>query len=36
VEISGNELYFQIISRTGETVDSGSIEAKREPVTPPR
>jgi 3',5'-cyclic AMP phosphodiesterase CpdA len=26
MEIAGNELYFQTISRTGETVDSGSIE----------
>jgi hypothetical protein len=36
VEISGDELFFQIISRTGETVDSGMIEAKREAVTPRR
>ena len=26
VEISGDEFYFQTISRTGETVDSGTIE----------
>jgi 3',5'-cyclic AMP phosphodiesterase CpdA len=26
VEISGDEFYFQAISRTGETVDSGTIE----------
>ena len=25
VEISGNQLYFQTISRTGQTVDSGSV-----------
>jgi hypothetical protein len=25
-EISGDEFYFQTISRTGETVDSGTIE----------
>jgi hypothetical protein len=25
VEISGNKLYYQTISRTGETVDSGDI-----------
>ena len=25
MEISGNELYFQAISRTGETVDAGMI-----------
>ncbi len=29
VEISGNELYFQIISRTGETVDFGELDAKK-------
>ncbi len=27
VEIAGDELYFQIISRTGETVDSGMLKA---------
>ena len=27
VEIAGSELFFQVISRTGETVDSGVIEA---------
>ncbi len=26
IEIAGNELYFQIISRTGETVDSGVLQ----------
>ena len=26
VEIAGKQLYFQVISRTGETVDSGVIE----------
>lgn len=28
VEISGDELYFQVIARTGETVDSGTIDAR--------
>jgi 3',5'-cyclic AMP phosphodiesterase CpdA len=27
VEISGDELYFQIVSRTGQTVDSGTLKA---------
>ena len=26
IEISGNELYFQTISRTGATVDSGELD----------
>src|SRR5579871_720380 len=34
VEISGDELYFQIISRTGETVDAGQIEAKSNSAIP--
>jgi hypothetical protein len=36
VEISGDDLYFQAISRTGETVDSGSIQRTVEvqPGTP--
>ena len=25
VEIAGNQLYFQIVSRTGDTVDSGVL-----------
>ena len=25
VEVAGDEMYFQVISRTGETVDSGTI-----------
>ena len=29
VEIAGDTLYFQAISRTGETVDSGQIERRR-------
>jgi hypothetical protein len=29
VEIAGRTLYFQAISRTGETVDSGEIELRR-------
>ena len=28
MEISGNELYFQALSRTGETVDAGVISRK--------
>jgi hypothetical protein len=27
VEISGTRLYFQVVSRTGETIDSGTIDA---------
>jgi hypothetical protein len=26
MEISGNDLYFQAISRTGQTIDTGHIE----------
>jgi hypothetical protein len=29
VEIAGNQMFFQIISRTGETVDSGLLELKQ-------
>lgn len=28
VEIAGNQLFFQVVSRTGETVDSGLLELK--------
>jgi hypothetical protein len=28
MEISGDELYFQVISRTGQTVDAGVITRK--------
>lgn len=28
VEISGSELYFQAVSRTGKTVDSGVIQRR--------
>lgn len=31
VEISENQLYFQVISRTGETVDSGLLELRQKP-----
>jgi len=31
VEIDGDELYFQTISRTGETIDAGVLERQREP-----
>jgi hypothetical protein len=34
VEISGDELYFQIVSLTGETVDSGTLEKRVVPATP--
>jgi hypothetical protein len=30
VEIAGDELYFQIVSRTGETVDFGVLKASKE------
>jgi hypothetical protein len=33
IEIAGDQLYFQTISRTGETIDSGVID-KREKTTP--
>ena len=34
MEISGDELYFQTISRTGQkTVDSGTIEKAEKPVS---
>lgn len=29
VEIDGNQLYFQVVSRAGETVDSGVVELKQ-------
>jgi 3',5'-cyclic AMP phosphodiesterase CpdA len=29
VEIAGDQLYFQTVSRTGETIDSGVIDAKQ-------
>ena len=29
VEIDGNQLYFQVVSRTGATVDSGVVELKQ-------
>jgi hypothetical protein len=31
VEIAGSDLYFQVISRTGTTVDSGVIRRQRQP-----
>ena len=34
VEISGNILYYQTISRTGETVDKGTIRRTRPPALP--
>ena len=35
VEIAGKTMYFQALSRTGELVDSGSVEAVKAPPTPP-
>lgn len=32
VEIAGDELYFQVVSRTGETVDSGVVTRASEPL----
>ena len=29
VEIAGDDLYFQAITRTGATVDSGKIERRK-------
>jgi hypothetical protein len=33
--VSGDSLYFQAISRTGETIDAGSITRKPAPRTEP-
>lgn len=35
MEISGDDLWFQAISRTGETVDAGRITRPARPVAPP-
>ena len=35
VEISGAEMFFQAISRTGQIVDSGAIQRRRRPRTAP-
>ena len=35
VEIAGDEMYFQAISRTGETVDKGTIR-RRVGAAPPK
>jgi 3',5'-cyclic AMP phosphodiesterase CpdA len=32
VEIAGSEMYFQVVSRTGETVDSGTLEKATVPA----
>jgi hypothetical protein len=32
LEVAGNEMYFQVISRTGETVDSGVVVNQRKAV----
>jgi hypothetical protein len=33
VEIAGDELYYQTISRTGQTVDAGKLEAGKKPAS---
>ncbi len=35
IEISGDELYFQSISRTGQTIDSGHFKRLEHPEAPP-
>ena len=35
IEIAGNDLYFQAVSRTGQTVDSGRFERAVDPPPPP-
>jgi hypothetical protein len=35
VEITGNELYFQAISRTGRPIDAGRFERPADPAPPP-
>jgi hypothetical protein len=35
MEISGDELYFQSISRTGTTIDSGRFKRREHPAAPP-
>ncbi|HUR20414.1 MAG TPA: metallophosphoesterase [Vicinamibacterales bacterium] len=35
MEISGDELYFQAISRTGKTIDSGHFKRREHPDAPP-
>jgi hypothetical protein len=35
-EIVGDDLYFQVVSRTGKTVDSGSIRRQVKPVATAR
>ena len=34
MEISGEMLYFQAISRTGETIDSGALKQRDKPKPP--
>ena len=34
VEISGDKLYFQTVSRTGQTVDSGTLQRQLKPQAP--
>jgi hypothetical protein len=35
MEISGDELFFQTISRTGQTIDSGHFKRREHPKAPP-
>ena len=35
VEIADKTMYFQTLSRTGELVDSGSVEVVKPPPAPP-
>ena len=34
VEISGDKLYFQTVSRTGQTVDSGTLQRQPKAQAP--
>jgi hypothetical protein len=34
IEIAGDELHFQVVSRTGEIVDSGTLPRPDDPAAP--
>jgi hypothetical protein len=34
IEIAGDELHFQVVSRTGEIVDSGTLARPADPAAP--
>jgi hypothetical protein len=36
IEISGDNLYFQTIARTGQTVDSGTLQRQPKPQVSPQ